>query len=46
LLISALYLGDKALKTLMTSVKNGSTIFGAFGKIGRSAIDSINTRFI
>ena len=46
LLIAALYLGDKALKVFMGSLKNSSTIFQAFGATGRAAIDSINARFV
>lgn len=41
LLIAALYLGDKALKVFTTSIKEGNTIFQAFGKIGSTAASSI-----
>ena len=41
LLITALYLGDKALKVFTTSINTGSTIFGAFGKVGKTALSSI-----
>ena len=42
LLITALYLGDKALKVFMGSIKTGTTIFGAFGAVGKSAIGGIH----
>jgi hypothetical protein len=43
LLVAALYLGDKALKVFTTSIKEGSTIFGAFGTVGKTAVDKVAT---
>ena len=44
LLVAALYLGDKALKVFMTSLKGGSTIFQAFGKVGKTALSGIQVQ--
>lgn len=40
LLVSALYLGDKALNVFNKSIKEGSGIFQAFGAIGTAAVNS------
>jgi hypothetical protein len=39
LLVLALYLGDKALNTFMTSLKSGSSVLQAFGEVGRKSIN-------
>ena len=46
ILVGALYLGDKALKVFMNSVKGSATVFQAFGATGRAAVDSIRARFL
>ena len=46
LLVTALYLGDKALKVFTSSLQGGSTIFGAFGKVGKTALTSIQTKLV
>lgn len=46
MLVAALYLGDKALKVFTASLRNGSTIFGAFGKVGSTAIQKLQKGFI
>ena len=46
MLVAALYLGDKALKVFTASLKSGSTIFGAFGKVGSTAIQKLQKGFI
>ena len=45
LLVAALYLGDKALKVFMGSLRAGTGVFGAFGATGRAALDSINKKY-
>jgi molybdopterin converting factor small subunit len=44
IVVAALYLGDKALKVFMTTLRGGGTIFQSFGAIARAAIDSITGR--
>ena len=46
LLVTALYLGDKALKVFMGSLQGGSTIFGAFGKVGKTALTGIQAKLV
>jgi hypothetical protein len=45
LIVTALYLGDKAVNVFRKSINGGSTAFQAFRKVGRSAVDSVTARY-
>ena len=44
-LVAALYLGDKALKVFMASIKGGKTIMASFGEVGRKATKELKLGF-